>query len=107
PLWWTPDPRMVLLPYELHVSRSMRKFFAATTLTLSTDCAFDAVVQACAGPRAAGAGTWITQGIREAYLQLHLAGFAHSVEVWDKATLVGGLYGVALGDVFFGESMFS
>jgi len=107
PLWWSPDPRMVLFPPELHVSRSLRRFCRTTSLQLTSDQAFAAVMAACAGPRAGARGTWITAGMRNAYLSLHQQGYTHSVEVWNGSTLVGGLYGVALGQVFFGESMFS
>ncbi|MGP1609545.1 MAG: leucyl/phenylalanyl-tRNA--protein transferase [Burkholderiales bacterium] len=107
PLWWTPDPRMVLFPEELHVSRSMLKFLNISTLTLTTDSDFPGVVAACAEPRRGAGGTWITPGMQTAYQQLFELGYAHSVEVRAGARLVGGLYGIALGQVFFGESMFS
>jgi len=107
PLWWSPDPRMVLFPAELHVSRSLQRCRRRTAFLITSDQAFGAVVQACAGPRPGAAGTWITGGMAAAYQQLHVLGYAHSVEVWNGSALVGGLYGVALGGVFFGESMFS
>jgi leucyl/phenylalanyl-tRNA--protein transferase len=108
PLWWTPDPRMVLFPDELHVSHSMRKVLAKTQFQVSTDTDFAGVVAACAAPRAGAAGTWITTAMQAAYQRLFELGYAHSVEVRDPAAgLVGGLYGIALGTVFFGESMFS
>lgn len=107
PLWWSPDPRMVLFPAELHVSRSLQRCGRKTAFTFSSDRVFNAVVQACAGPRPGATGTWITEGMAAAYQQLHVRGYAHSVEVWDGSKLVGGLYGVALGGMFFGESMFS
>jgi len=107
PLWWTPDPRMVLFPDELHVSRSMRKVLAKTSWTVTTDTDFAAVVAACAEPRRGANGTWITPEMQDAYQRLFELGYAHSVEVRDGERLVGGLYGVALGAVFFGESMFS
>ena len=108
PLWWTPDPRMVLFPDELHVSRSMHKVLAGNRLAVTTDTDFAGVVAACAAPRQGSGGTWITPGMQNAYQRLFELGYAHSVEVSDATTgLVGGLYGIALGDVFFGESMFS
>jgi leucyl/phenylalanyl-tRNA---protein transferase len=105
-LWWTPDPRSVLFPDELHVSRSLRKTLRANAFNLSVDRHFVRVMRECASRR--GAGTWIDEDMVAAYDSLHTLGFAHSVEVSDESgTLVGGLYGVALGRVFFGESMFS
>lgn len=105
PLWWSPDPRMVLFPPELHISRSMRKFLAHNTCELRSDSAFAAVMQACATARPGG--TWITDSMLDAYQRLHELGHAHSVEVWEDGQLVGGLYGIAMGRMFFGESMFS
>ena len=107
PLWWTPDPRMVLFPQELHISRSLHKAIRNCRFMLSSDQAFTQVMAACAGPRGGAQGTWITEEMQNAYLSLHQLGFAHSVEVWDNDVLVGGLYGLAMGKVFFGESMFS
>lgn len=107
PLWWSPDPRMVLFPGELHLSRSLRKFCRQTELTVSSDTDFNAVLQACAGSRRGVTGTWLSPAMRRAYSRLHAFGYAHSVEVRDNGRLVGGLYGVAMGMVFFGESMFS
>lgn len=107
PLWWSPDPRMVLFPAELHVSRSLARFARTTPLQVTSNRAFVAVLTACAAPREGSQGTWITAAMQAAYSNLHDLGYAHSVEVWDGAELVGGLYGVALGTVFFGESMFS
>ena len=106
-LWWCPDPRAILYPTELKIHRSMRKFIRATTLRITFDTAFEAVVQACQQPRKKQMGTWITSSMKAAYTELHAAGFAHSVEVWDGETLVGGLYGTSFGKMFFGESMFS
>ena len=106
-LWWSPDPRTVLLPSELHVSRSLRKLLRQGRYQVTFDRDFAAVISACAGPRSYTDGTWITQDMQTAYLQLHRQGLAHSVEVWDGDTLVGGLYGLAMGQLFFGESMFS
>jgi leucyl/phenylalanyl-tRNA--protein transferase len=106
-LWWTPDPRMVLFPEQLHVSRSLRKLLRKNPLRLTLDTDFAGVISACAGPRNKSEGTWITAELSDAYQRLHRLGIAHSVEVWDGENLAGGLYGVALGRVFFGESMFS
>ena len=106
-LWWSPDPRLVLFPNQLHVSRSMEKLLRKKRFGVTTDRNFDAVIRACATIRAGREATWITPAIISAYRRLHEQGFAHSVEVIDGEQLVGGLYGVALGRVFFGESMFS
>ena len=106
-LWWSPDPRMVLYVNELHVSRSLRRVIRAGRFRVTTDQAFRDVVTGCAEPRGIHDGTWITPAIEEAYCRLAALGHAHSCEVWEAASLVGGLYGVALGRVFFGESMFS
>lgn len=106
-LWWSPDPRMVLIPEELHVSHSLRKLLRQGRFTVSFDRDFAAVIEACAAPRAYADGTWITPAMQAAYLQLHRQGIAHSVEVWEDERLVGGLYGLAIGRLFFGESMFS
>ncbi len=106
-LWWSPDPRLVLFPADLRISRSLRKTLRRGALRVTLDTDFAAVVTACAAPRAEGQGTWITRDIATAYAGLHALGHAHSVEVWQQGRLVGGLYGVALGRVFFGESMFT
>jgi leucyl/phenylalanyl-tRNA--protein transferase len=106
-LWWSPDPRMVLLPEEFRASRSLRKTQRNTAYEIRFDGEFDAVVAACAAPRSGQPGTWITGAMRAAYNRLHRLGHAHSVETWIDGSLAGGLYGVALGGVFFGESMFS
>jgi leucyl/phenylalanyl-tRNA--protein transferase len=107
-LWWTPDPRSVLFPDELHVSRSLRRTLRRGQFRLSVDRDFTAVMEACAAPRAGQPGTWIGAGMLRAYRQLHEHGYAHSIEVRDEqGALAGGLYGVALGRAFFGESMFS
>lgn len=107
-LWWSPDPRMLLAVSDLRVSRSLRKFLRRTSWRVSIDQAFDQVIFQCASrPRRGQCGTWITDEMREAYCQLHAIGAAHSVEVWSDDQLVGGIYGVALGQFFFGESMFS
>ena len=106
-LWWSPDPRMVLYPSELRVSRSLRKALRRDDHEIRVDSAFAAVMQACAAPRAHQAGTWIVPAMISAYAQLHARGHAHSVETWRSGELVGGLYGVAVGRAFFGESMFA
>jgi leucyl/phenylalanyl-tRNA---protein transferase len=106
-LWWTPDPRMVLWLSELHVSRSLRRALRSGRFTVTLDAAFDAVIRACAEPRAGEPGTWITAEMLRAYGQLAAQGHAHSVESWLDGKLVGGLYGVAVGRMFYGESMFS
>ena len=107
-LWWTPDPRSVLFPDELHLSRSLRKTVRRNVFRLDLDQRFAQVMRNCAKLRGDGLGTWIDEAMIEAYTALHSLGHAHSIEVLDsKGKLVGGLYGVALGGVFFGESMFS
>ncbi|MBU1965199.1 MAG: leucyl/phenylalanyl-tRNA--protein transferase [Proteobacteria bacterium] len=106
-LWWSPDPRFVLFPNELRVSRSMRQFLKKGFVRITFDQAFREVIAACRRPRPGQNGTWITTEMREAYAMLHDLGFAHSVEVWREKELVGGLYGISLSRAFFGESMFS
>ena len=106
-LWWSPDPRTVLFPGELHVSRSLRKALRQGHYRVSFDQAFAEVIRACAAPRTYADGTWITTPMQDAYVELHRRGIAHSVEVWQGDELVGGLYGLAMGRLFFGESMFS
>ena len=106
-LWWSPDPRLVLVPDELRISRSLRKRLRAGTFQVTFDAAPEAVLDGCAGPRADEGGTWITGEIREAYLALHAAGHMHSAEAWRDGRLAGGLYGVSIGRMFFGESMFA
>lgn len=106
-LWWSPDPRTILLPEQLHVSRSLRKVLRQDQFNVTFDRNFSEVIHACAEPRHDDDGTWITEEMQAAYLQLHQQGYAHSVEVWQNDTLVGGLYGIAIGQLFFGESMFS
>lgn len=106
-LWWSPDPRMVLFPEDLRVSKSLQKTLKTSTYTVTMDRAFAEVIAACAAPRGDSPGTWITEAMQLAYTELFRAGHAHSVEVWRGDELVGGLYGVAIGHVFFGESMFS
>lgn len=106
-LWWSPDPRMVLLPHELHVPRSLARRLRRGDFSVTADTVFDDVIAGCAEPRDDQAGTWITDEMMRAYRHLHRAGFAHSVEAWQDGYLVGGLYGVALGRAFFGESMYT
>jgi len=106
-LWWSPDPRMVLLPPELRLPRSLRKRLARRDYEVRADTAFEGVIRACAAARPGQEGTWITAEMAAAYVVLHRAGLAHSVETWIGGELAGGLYGVALGRMFFGESMFT
>jgi len=107
-LWWSPDPRLVLFPSDLRVSRRLRRTIRRGTFRVTMDTAFEQVIQSCAEiPRKHEKGTWITPDMVTAYCRLHTAGFAHSVEVWSEGRLAGGLYGVAIGRCFFGESMFS
>ncbi len=106
-LWWSPDPRMVLFCDELKVSRSLGKSVRNKGYEVRIDTAFDAVLSGCAAPRGGEAGTWLGAAMRSAYLALHRAGHAHSFETWRHGELVGGLYGVAIGRMFYGESMFS
>lgn len=106
-LWWSPDPRMVLFPNEFAPSRSLRKRLRRGDYEIRVDSAFTEVMQACAAPRPGQRGTWITPPMVAAYTRLHRLGYAHSVETWIAGRLVGGLYGVAIGRVFFGESMFT
>lgn len=106
PLWWSPDPRAILRPSAFHVSRSLRRSLARSAFEVSLDQCFAEVVEACAATRAAS-GTWLIAEMRAAYGRLHRLGFAHSVEIWAQGELVGGVYGIALGRAFFGESMFS
>jgi leucyl/phenylalanyl-tRNA---protein transferase len=105
-LWWSPDPRMVLRPPDFTLHRSLRKTLRNATYEIHVDSNFVAVMQGCAEPRPEQDGTWITEAIIAAYSELHRAGFAHCVECWMDGELAGGLYGIALGRVFFGESMF-
>jgi leucyl/phenylalanyl-tRNA--protein transferase len=107
-LWWSPDPRLVLEPAALHVPRSLRKAIRAGRFRVTADQAFARVIARCAGRERPGQdGTWITDEMREAYVELHGLGFAHSFEAWEEGELAGGLYGVSLGAAFFGESMFA
>jgi leucyl/phenylalanyl-tRNA--protein transferase len=107
-LWHSPDPRCVLPIERLHVGRTLRRVIAKGTYEIRFDGSFERVIRACkATPRTGQDGTWITDDMESAYLQLHRMGYAHSVEAWHAGELVGGLYGVSLGRIFFGESMFS
>ena len=107
-LWWSPDPRLVLIPAELKVSRSLRQVIKKGVFSVTMDTTFERVIRNCAEVNRRGQqGTWITEEMIGAYIRLHCAGYAHSVESWDSGELVGGLYGIALGKVFFGESMFA
>ena len=106
-LWWSPDPRMVLFPAELKITRSLRKVLQKHNYQVFADRSFDQVIAGCAAPRRKQRGTWINPGMSKAYRELHRMGYAHSVETWIDGKLAGGLYGVALGRAFFGESMFS
>lgn len=106
-LWWSPDPRMVLFPSEIRVSRSLRRALKKPDHEVRADTAFQQVMAACAAPRDPHGGTWIVPAMIAAYCRLHERGLAHSIEIWRDGELVGGLYGVALGRVFYGESMFS
>ena len=114
-LWWSPDPRLVLFPDRIKISKSLAKKIRQARYSVSCNQAFEQVISACAlrgkakptEPTTPHQETWITESMHQAYLQMHRAGYAHSIEVWDQQNLLGGLYGVLLGKVFFGESMFS
>lgn len=106
-LWWSPDPRMVLFPKEFNCSRSLRKTLRNGPYTTQVDQAFGATIRACAGPRRSGPDTWLNPDMIASYEELHVLGFGHSIETYEAGELVGGLYGIQLGQVFFGESMFS
>ncbi len=107
-LWWSPDPRLIILPKEIYVSKSLRKTLRRDPFTITFDRAFEQVITACAQPRREeDNGTWLVPEMIEAYIELHRMGVAHSVETWHGDELVGGLYGLSLGRSFFGESMFS
>ena len=106
-MWWSPSPRCVIYPDELEVRRSLRKSMRNGGFKVSIDQAFERVIHACAQPRDGEDGTWITSDMMHAYAELHRLGHAHSVEIWHEGELAGGLYGIAIGRVFFGESMFS
>ncbi len=107
-LWWSPDPRLVLDPERLHVSRSLQRTIRRGTYRVTADTAFERVIRRCAArPRPGQRGTWITRDMADAYVRLHRLGFAHAFEAWEGDALAGGLYGVSLGAAFFGESMFA
>lgn len=107
PLWWSPDPRCVLKPGDFRLSRRTRRYLRQSTAELRFDTSFGDVIRACAGPRRSEQGTWITDDMIDAFEQLHSERWAHSIEVWQDGALAGGLYGLAIGRAFFGESMFS
>lgn len=108
PLWWSPDPRFVLFPGELHVSRNMKKTINKGAFRFEMNTSFNDVITACSSvPRNGQDGTWITPEMKAVYNELHQQGFAHSAETWLDGRLVGGMYGIRIGNVFFGESMFS
>ena len=107
-LWWSPDPRLVLYPDEIRISKSLKKVIRKKVFEITLDAAFPQVITACAhGRRRKGEGTWITEEMLDAYCKLHEEGYAHSAEAWCDGKLVGGLYGISLGRCFFGESMFT
>lgn len=108
-IWWSPNPRFVLFPDEIKIAKSMRPYFNQNKFQISCDTSFEQVITACSKMARQGqqGGTWITDTMIEAYVNLHKLGYAHSVEVWQEENLVGGLYGISLGKIFFGESMFS
>lgn len=106
-LWWSPDPRCVFLPGDLKFSRRFLREQRQSAFEIRVNSAFSTVIRACAAPRRSEQGTWITTGMIDAYEQLHSDGWAHSIEVWHGEKLVGGLYGITIGEAFFGESMFS
>jgi len=105
-LWWSPDPRLIIFPDQLHISKSLKKTLRKQPFSITFDQAFADVIVACSQPRADEAGTWLSIEMQAAYINLHQQGHAHSIEAWCEGRLVGGLYGVAIGAVFFGESMF-
>lgn len=106
-LWWSPDPRMVLAPREFRISHSLGRVLRKKTFEVRSDTAFEQTLRACAAPRPGANGTWIVEAMIAAYCELHRLGYAHSIETWQNGELVGGLYGVAIGRIFYGESMFS
>jgi leucyl/phenylalanyl-tRNA--protein transferase len=106
-LWWSPDPRAILWPGQLHISRSLRRRLRQGAYRVSVDLAFPEVIRGCAAPRKEERGTWLSAAMIDAYIDLHHRGHAYSIEAWHEGELVGGVYGVTLGQVFFGESMFS
>ncbi len=106
-LWWSPSPRCVIFPNAFHASKSLKKLSRKQIYTIRSNANFSEVVDYCSAERESQDGTWITEEMKEAYTQLHTQGFAHSIEVYREETLVGGLYGIGIGKVFYGESMFS
>ena len=104
--WWSPDPRYILVPSDLKISRSLKRTLSANKFKVSCNLAFDDVVNACGDPRVDSDSTWITSYMEKSYSRLHKQSLAHSIEVWLDGKLVGGLYGIAIGKIFFGESMF-
>jgi len=106
-LWWSPDPRCILYPENFHISRSFKRTLNNNPFEIKTNTAFRDVMLACAKPRQDNTGTWITERMLHTYCQLHETGLAHSIECWHNDKLVGGMYGLVIGDMFFGESMFS
>lgn len=107
-MWWSPAPRMVLTPGQAHISRTLKKHYRRDPVTVTINRCFEEVINHCSDPSLRNDdGTWITQGIIDAYIKLHRDGWAHSIEVWRENRLIGGLYGIGMGKMFFGESMFS
>ena len=106
-LWWSPDPRLILEPESLKISKSLKRIICKKQFSITMDHDFKTVINKCATTKRKEDGTWIVNDMINAYIELHHKGFAHSVEVWEKEKLVGGLYGVSIGKIFFGESMFS
>lgn len=106
-LWWSPDPRAILVPTQFKASQRLRRILRQQNFSITLDTAFDEVIRGCAAPRPEQPGTWITDAMCDAFNRLHTLGLAHSIEVWKNQQLIGGLYGVSLGGAFFGESMFS
>ncbi|MBU1194907.1 MAG: leucyl/phenylalanyl-tRNA--protein transferase [Proteobacteria bacterium] len=108
-LWWSPEPRLVLFPEDIHASKSLNKNIKQKQFDIRVNTAFEKTIRACAQSRKTGlgSGTWLVEEMIDAYIELHRLGYAHSIEAWQKAKLVGGLYGICLGGIFFGESMFS
>ena len=106
-LWWSPDPRLVLFPEKIHISKSLKKIIRQKRFQITMNQCFEQVIHACSEPRVGESQTWISEDMKNAYVNLHQAGFAHSFEVWRDNQLVGGLYGVEVNQAFFGESMFS
>ncbi len=106
-LWWSPDPRCIFMPGDYHVSRRLRRRLRRSTAEIRINTAFSEVIHECAAPRRSEQGTWITPAMINAFIELHQAGWGHSIEIWQSGKLAGGLYGLVIGKTFFGESMFS